>query len=67
MMNNIIVALPSVIEMAKWKSRQHAYFSFNILGRLAGFDEGSLINRNFSGNYGAEVGAMVEKCCREKK
>jgi hypothetical protein len=56
--------LPSIIEMAKWKDREHAFFSFVILGRIAGIDEKSLITRNFSNDYIAEIEAMIEKCCR---
>jgi hypothetical protein len=32
-------ALPSLIEMARWKSSDHAYASFCLLGRVAGFPE----------------------------
>jgi hypothetical protein len=30
-------------EMARWKSRGHASFAFHTLGRLAGFDEGRIV------------------------
>ena len=32
-------ALPSLVEMARWKSSGHAYASFFLLGRAAGFPE----------------------------
>ena len=57
-------ALPSIIEMAKWKDRGHAFFSFMILGRIAGIDEGSLINKNISKDWVAQIEEMVNKCCR---
>jgi hypothetical protein len=57
-------ALASVIEMAKWKDRAHAYFSFMILGRIAGIDEKLLITKNFSKDYPGEIEAMIGKCCR---
>jgi hypothetical protein len=58
------LALPSVIEMAKWKDRAHSLWSFIILGRIAGIDEKVLINQNFSDNYAENIRSMVEKCCR---
>jgi hypothetical protein len=57
-------ALPSIIEMAKWKDRGHSFSSFVILGRIAGTDEELLITRNFSKDYMSEIEAMIEKCCR---
>lgn len=57
-------ALPSVIEMAKWKDRSHSFSSFVLLGRIAGEDEETLIPKNFSPNWAAEVESMVKKCYR---
>ena len=57
-------ALLSIIEMAKLKERGHAFFSFFILGRIAGVDEQSLFNKNYSKDYMSEVEAMVKQCCR---
>ncbi len=31
--------LPSLVEMARWKSAGHALFTFTILGRLAGYSD----------------------------
>jgi hypothetical protein len=36
-------ALPSLIEMARWKSSGHAVASFFLLGRIAGFPEDEII------------------------
>lgn len=54
-------AMPSVIEMAKWKNREHAFFSFILLSRIAGEEESLLIERNFSTNWPGLVDQMVEK------
>ena len=32
-------ALPSLVEMARWKSEEHALFAFTILGRIAGYSD----------------------------
>jgi hypothetical protein len=58
------LALPSIIEMAKWKDRSHSLISFVLLGRIAGEDEKTLIAKNFSPNWAAEVESMVKKCYR---
>ena len=55
-------ALPSIIEMAKWKDRSHSFSSFVLLGRIAGEDEKTLIAKNFSPNWPAEVESMAKKC-----
>jgi HEAT repeat protein len=60
------LALPSIIEMAKWKDRGHAGFSFVILSRIAGADEESLFDKNYSKDWPSEVEAMIEKCCRQE-
>ena len=35
-------ALDSLIEMARWKSRGHAYMPFAVLGRVAGMSEDAI-------------------------
>jgi len=55
-------ALASMIEMAGWKDRGHAFFSFVILGRIAGVNEKSLVTKNYSAHWAAEIEAMVAKC-----
>lgn len=54
-------ALPSVIEMAKWKNREHAFFSFIILSRMAGEEESLLIERNFSRDWPGFVDRLIEE------
>jgi hypothetical protein len=58
------LALPSIIEMAKWKDRGHTLSSFVLLGRIADIDEQTLIAKNYSKDWAAEVEEMIEKCCR---
>ena len=48
----------------KWKDRSHSLASFVLLGRLAGEDENTLIAKNFSVDWPAEVESMVKKCYR---
>ena len=55
-------ALASIIEMAGWKDRGHAFFAFVILGRISGVNEKSLVTKNFSADWAAETEAMVAKC-----
>lgn len=57
-------ALPSLIEMARWNDRAHAFFSFIILGRIAGVEDEILLSKNFSTEWISEVNKMVDKCCR---
>lgn len=54
-------ALPSLVEMARWKNREHALFSYLILGRIAGEDENSLIEGNFSDNWASNTERMIQK------
>jgi hypothetical protein len=56
--------LPSIIEMAKWKDRAHAFFTFVILGRIAGIDDQQLNTSNNSPDYLSLVDSMEEKCCK---
>jgi len=35
-------ALPSLVEMARWNDREHAYFAFRILGYLSGLSDGDI-------------------------
>lgn len=55
-------AMPSVIEMARWKNRGHALFSFIILCRLAGEDESSYIEGNFSNKWDELVEHLIKQC-----
>jgi len=48
----------SILEMATWHDRPHAFFAFFILGHLAGMTDGELIQKNFSPNWRVEVEAM---------
>jgi len=57
-------ALPSIIEMAKWKDRNHSLFSFVLLGRIAGIDEQTLISKNYSSDWFIEIEILIDKCCR---
>lgn len=57
-------ALPSIIEMAKWKGRGHSFFCFVILGRMADEDESSLIAKNYSNDWMASIKEMVDKLSR---
>lgn len=54
-------ALASIIEMAKWKDRGHALFSFIILGRLADEREDALIAKNYSKEWPTCVQEMIDK------
>ncbi len=55
-------ALHSLAEMAKWKSKSHAFFAFMTIGHLAGIDE-DLLYKKFEGDYRAEVDRMLASCC----
>lgn len=55
-------AMPSVIEMARWKNRGHALFSFIILCRMAGEDESSFIEGNFSTKWREVVEHLIKQC-----
>ncbi len=55
-------ALPSIIEMAGWQDRNHAFPSFLILGRIAGIDNEQLFSKNISYDWPAYVKELVHKC-----
>jgi hypothetical protein len=55
-------ALPSLIEMAKWKDRGHAQYAFVILGRIAGEKEDTLIAKNFSKDWSMHLKKIVAEC-----
>lgn len=55
-------AMPSVIEMARWKNRGHALFSFIILCRIAGEDESSYIEGNFSNKWEELAEHLIKQC-----
>jgi len=52
-------ALPSLIEMARWKNAGHAYAYKMMLGRIAGFDEARIEQSILSGKLD-EIVAAVE-------
>lgn len=54
-------ALPSIVEMARWKDRGHAAFAFVLLGRIAGEDEQRLLPENFSGDWSTDIDQMLKK------
>lgn len=58
-------AMPSVIEMARWKNRGHALFSFIILCRIAGEDESSFIEGNFSNKWVEFVERLIKQCANK--
>lgn len=60
-------ALPSVLEMAKWKHRAHALFSFILLSRMAGEDESLILERNFSSDWPELANQLEEKIHSSKK
>jgi HEAT repeat protein len=43
-------AVPSLIEMARWKNEGHAGMPFVILGRVAGFSEDEIVRALITGN-----------------
>jgi hypothetical protein len=57
-------AMPSIIEMARWKNRNHAMFSFVILGRIAGISDDALFKNNFSTGWKKDWEAMVREINR---
>lgn len=54
-------ALSSLIEMARWKSRGHAFYAFMILGRMAGLPEEELVQKNFAPEHESFVAEIVKK------
>ena len=54
-------AMPSIIEMAKWKNRGHAAYSFIILGRIAGEDEALLNIKNYSNDWSNQIKKIIDK------
>ena len=53
-------ALPSLVEMANWRSHGHAFASLVLLGRIAGLDEGELNNRIGAGETGTIIRAAQQ-------
>lgn len=53
-------ALPSVMEMAQWKDRGHAFFSYFILGRIAGISEDRLAATCDSPKWRKEIENMKQ-------
>ena len=60
-------AIRSVVEMAKWKNRSHALFSFMILSRIGGEEESLILERNFSSDWPAFAEQLEEKLLAGKK
>lgn len=54
-------ALASLIEMAQWKSKEHAGFSFIILGRIAGLNEEKLFKALNSNSFSATLQEVIKK------
>ena len=54
-------ALPSLIEMARWKSRGHAVASVMILGRVAGIPENDLISAAAKGRHATIVDMALKR------
>src|SRR5262245_36713078 len=54
-------ALPSLIEMARWKSSGHAYASIYLLGRVAGFPEDEITAAWESSDRASFIEAAVKK------
>jgi len=54
-------ALPSLIEMARWKSSGHAYAPFFVLGRIAGFPEDEITAAWERGDRATFIEAAVKR------
>jgi hypothetical protein len=54
-------ALESLIEMAKWKSKDHAGFSFIILARIAGLEEEKLFETLYSDSFSSVLEQIIIK------
>lgn len=54
-------ALPSLVEMARWKSLGHALPSFTLLGRIGNFSEEEIQKALDSGNRELLIKAVLEK------
>ena len=54
-------AVPSLTEMARWKSRGHAVAPVMILGRVAGIPENELVSLAASGSHAAIVDAALKR------
>ena len=50
-------ALPALFEMSAWKYLGHAYYSLEILGRLAGLSDDAVQNALARGDRTAIIGA----------
>jgi hypothetical protein len=59
-------AMASIIEMAKWRNRGHAFFSYLIFGRIVGEDEDSLLEGNFSNNWPMNVQRFITEIQQTK-
>src|SRR5262249_10788291 len=54
-------ALPSLIEMARWKSSGHAYASFTLLGRVVGLPEDEITAAWERGDRASFIDTSVKK------
>jgi hypothetical protein len=54
-------ALPSLIEMARWKTPGHAKAPFVLLGRVAGFSEGEISEAWERGDHGLFIEAAAKR------
>jgi len=52
-------ALPSLVEMARWKDRNHAWDARMILGRIGGIEEGRL--KQLAADNAEEIISVVRK------
>jgi hypothetical protein len=53
------VALPALLEMAQWKSKQHAFLYYIILGRMAGLDDEKLFTAFSSDQFANTLNEVV--------
>jgi hypothetical protein len=56
-----VLALPSITEMAKWKSSGHAYPAYLILGRIAGYPDDKVTDSFYKGDKDAFLKEMLDK------
>lgn len=60
-------AIPSLTEMARWKSRGHALAAVIILGRVAGIPETELAAAAATGDHATIVDAAVKRLARRRR
>lgn len=52
--------LPSIIEMARWKSEKHALSAYIVLCRMAGLSENEIARRTKKGDFSADVSELAK-------